>query len=371
MTNIKNRMCVRAVPAVIFAALTAMLLLGGCVRKYTRSSIGAYAKKISGRSSLSVSEGYLEIQEDEEGYLDHLWTVRDKVSGVTFHVLDDYYWSMEKVENRLLNDYDSSVFLHLLEQKKLPSEEGLSLKKTEESGLVSAEVTCSFKDSEGLRDCYEKLLRLRQAAEEAGFPDLQVTYTVRYKNPLRGAVDYEVDEGDSTGMLGSLQEEDYERMRSNYLACALNYRFEDALAEFSQEEIDALVHAPETVRIYRTDGEQGIGEYYEGVIGNPRYAGISFGTLYELLRMEGRAPKGSPWHYSVKAPDGSTLEFSYDFNDLSGFNDKQGKLQKGYYYMRDDRKVRMDAYYENHFEASEIEALTGLKVAEDRPYVTR
>ena len=30
----------------------------------------------------------------------------------------------------------------------------------------------------------------------------------------------------------------------------------------------------------------------------------------------------------------------------------------------------MSAYYANHFEASEIEALTGLKVGEDRPYLT-
>ena len=70
------------------------------------------------------------------------------------------------------------------------------------------------------------------------------------------------------------------------------------------------------------------------------------------------------------APDGARIEISYDFDDLSGFNDKRGKLQKGYYYLRDDRKVRMSAYYANHFEASEIEALTGLKVGEDRPYLT-
>ena len=36
--------------------------------------------------------------------------------------------------------------------------------------------------------------------------------------------------------------------------------------------------------------------------------------------------------------------------------------------MRDDRKVRMKNYYDNHFDTSEIEALTGLKIYEDRPY---
>jgi hypothetical protein len=35
--------------------------------------------------------------------------------------------------------------------------------------------------------------------------------------------------------------------------------------------------------------------------------------------------------------------------------------------MVDDKKVRMSTYYDNHFEASEIESLTGMTVAEDRP----
>lgn len=33
----------------------------------------------------------------------------------------------------------------------------------------------------------------------------------------------------------------------------------------------------------------------------------------------------------------------------------------------DDKKVRMSEYYDNHFAASEIEKLTGMKVAEFRP----
>ena len=240
---------------------------------------------------------------------------------------------------------------------------------------------CSFQDMEGLEQCYHDLLTVRTALEQAGFPGLKVVYCVQYSNPIRGAVDYEIDEGDTTGEVGSVGEEDLAQMRRNYLACALDYRFEDALKEFSQEEIDALVHAQNTVRIYRPsenrpgteDGEETLSDApseeacFQGVIGSPKYAGISFGTLYELLRIEGRDPKGNAWHFSVTGADGSRLEFSYDFNDLSGYNDAKGKLQKGYYYMLDDKKVRMSEYYDNHFAASEIAKLTGLRVAEFRP----
>lgn len=367
-------------PGIVTAAvlvLLAAVLMSGCVRKYTRGDIGSYSKKLSRKGSVTVSEGYREIQEDEEGYLDHLWTVTEDESGIKFHVLDDYYWSMEEVENQLLNDYASCIFLALLERKQLPLDNDLSLKKSEESGLVKAEVVCSFTDAAGLEKCYQELLSLRKAIDEAGYQDLEVPFTVRYENPLRGAVDYDIDEGDTSGDLGSLDEKALAQMRRNYLICALDFRFEDVLKQFSGEEIREVVEAPETVRIYRADDSEGSGsssggdhDFFDGVIGSPKYAGISFGTLYELLRIEGRKPEGNAWHYSFKAPDGARIEISYDFDDLSGFNDKRGKLQKGYYYLRDDRKVRMSAYYANHFEASEIEALTGLKVGEDRPYLT-
>lgn len=366
---------------VLMILIASALLLSGCVKKYTRSDIKAYARKITGHRELTVSETYKEILEDEEGYLDHLWTVTDEESGITFHVLDDYYWALEAVENKLLDDYDSAVFLSLLKDGKIPKGTRLSLKTEDFSGLADAELVCSFQDMEGLEQCYHDLLTVRTALEQAGFPGLKVVFCVQYSNPIRGAVDYEIDEGDTTGEVGSVGEEDLAQMRRNYLACALDYRFEDALKEFSQEEIDALVHAQNTVRIYRPsenrpgteDGEETLSDApseeacFQGVIGSPKYAGISFGTLYELLRIEGRDPKGNAWHFSVTGADGSRLEFSYDFNDLSGYNDAKGKLQKGYYYMLDDKKVRMSEYYDNHFAASEIAKLTGLRVAEFRP----
>lgn len=361
--------------------IAAALLLSGCVKKYTRSDIRSYARKITGHRELTVSEDYEEILEDEEGYLDHLWTVSDEESGITFHVLDDYYWALEAVENRLLDDYDSAVFLSLLKEGKIPKKTKLSLKKETFSGLAEAELICSFQNMDELEQCYGDLLAVRTALEKAGFPGLKVNYTVQYNNPIRNAVDYEIDEGDTAGEIGSIGEEDLVRMRTNYLACALDYRFEDALKEFGEEEIDALVHAQNTVRIYRPSekesaadgGDQVITnapseeDCFQEVIGSPKYAGISFGTLYELLRTEGFDPEGDAWHFSVTGADGSRLEFSYDFNDLSGYNDAKGKLQKGYYYVVDDKKVRMSEYYDNHFAASEIEKLTGMKVAEFRP----
>ena len=368
--------------AAFLTMLFAALLLTGCVKKYSRGDIGAYAKKMTGRSSLTVSDSYTEIQEDEEGYLDHLWTITDEENGITFHVLDDYYWALEQVENQLLDDYDSSVFLQLLDQQKIPKENGLSLKKAEFSGLVNAEITCSYTDLKSLEVCYKELEAVRDALENAGYPGSKVKFTVQYRSPLYGAVNYDDEEGNTTGEIGSLDESTLNLMRRNYLACALDYRFEEAMREFSQEEIEELIHSADTVRIYRTggngeeEGKNGSGssdgdpDYYEGVIGSPKYMGISFGTLYEILKMEGYGPEGTPWHYKVTLPDGSRLEFSYDFNDLSGFNDKNGKLQSGYYYLLDDKKVRMSSYYANHFEAPQITSITGLHLAEDRPYVT-
>lgn len=376
--------------AVLLISILTVFVLGGCVKKYSRSDIKQYAQKLTGRSNLTVSENYQEIQEDEEGYLDHLWTVYDEDSHITFHVLDDYYWALEEVHNRLLNDYSSAVFLALLNEGKIPQQNSLSLKKTDSSGLLNAELSCSFTDLDSLKGCYDDLVSVRNALVREGYEDVSIPFTVKYSHPIRGAVNYEVDEGDTSGEIGSLDEGVFEIMRTNYLRCALDYRFDGALKEFSKEQIYDLVHSGTSVRIYRTAGQSaGSGEsrddsagstgaqqeawtpseddYYEGVIGSPKFVGISFGTLYALLKTEGYSPEGNAWHYSVMVPSGERLEFSYDFNDLSGFNDAQGKLQKGYYYLVDGKKVRMSTFYDNHFESSEIEKLTGLHVAEDRP----
>lgn len=377
--------------AVLPLVVILSILLSGCVKKYYQSDIKSYAKKLTGRSNLSVSEGYVEIQEDEEGYLDHLWTVTDDDTGMEFHILDDYYWALEEVENRLLDDYDSSVFLWLLDQQKFPMTQGLYLRKSEESGLVNAEVICGFSDEKSMRALYEQLRSLREAAEKEGYENLKVRYTVQYDHFLRNVIEYEAEGGDTTGEIGSLDEDDYALMRKNFLACALDYRYDQVLQNFTDEEIFEVVHAPDSVRIYKTSdggsgpeeagreaagsgataGQQSAGDriYYEGVIGNPKYAGISFGTLYELLRQEGRQVSGNAWHYSFTSPEGDQIEISYDFNDLSGYNDRDGKLRKGYYYMRGDKKVRMKNYYDNHFDTSEIARLTGLRVYEDRPYI--
>lgn len=166
-----NKRTVKA--AVLLISILTALALGGCVKKYSRSDIRSYAQKLTGRSNLTVSENYEEVQEDEEGYLDHLWTVYDEDSGITFHVLDDYYWALEDVHNRLLNDYNSAVFLALLNEGKIPQENSLSLKKTESSGLVNAELTCSFTDLDGLKGCYEDLISVRNALDRAGYEDVR------------------------------------------------------------------------------------------------------------------------------------------------------------------------------------------------------
>lgn len=351
--------------AVLFSAF----LLGGCVRKYTRGEIRAYAMKETGRSGIEVADGYREIQEDEEGYLDHLWEVTDKESGIVFHVLDDYFWSMEKVHNELKNDFDACAYLALLEAGELPRPENLSLRKTEESGLVKVQLLCGFKDLAELEACHESLLEQRRILEENGFTGDGITYVARYENPLRRAIDFEIDEGDTDGSLGSVGEESLALMRSRCLACALDYRFEDALAEFGREEIEAMVQDPRSVRIYRKQADgQGGRRYYEGLTASPKFAGISFGTLFEILVQDGMEPKGDSWHYSFTGADGSSYEISYDFNDLSGFNDSRGRLRNGYYYIRDGKKVRMGAFYENHFDASRVSGMTGVGVAEERPH---
>ena len=148
-----------------------------------------------------------------------------------------------------------------------------------------------------------------------------------------------------------------------YLLCALDYRFDDAIADFTDQEIKEIVSDSNNVERLGIvkDGKTVM---YEDLIANGVGYGVSFGSLYEVLKREGLDVSGTDQHYSFTGKDGHVYEISYDFNDLEteDYKDNDGKMIKGYYYIKDGEKTAMYAYKYNHFTANEIKEITGLEV---------
>lgn len=346
---------------ILTAVLSGLLIfcLTGCTTRYDRQDIGDYVKETIGLSEIAISETY-RAQKGEDTYTDKIWTVKDRDSGLVFHVIDDFYWGMETMRNRLVSDYNESV-VHFL-KKQLPDCTRLSFVLSSKNGIFEAEVNGTFTNEEELQICFEELEYVQSFFSDAGYPGLSVTYQLLYDHPLNAQIsDYRI-QGDSFGKTGEIL--DFDKMFEEYLVSVLDFRYDDAVNSLPAEKTEAfLADCTHKVGICRADGSW---TYYGDLIASPYNYGISFGTLYEILLREGFAPQGTPRHYRFTGIDGSLYEISYDFCDYL-FEQSDGTIENGYYYLKNEETIPMDYYFYNHLEVAQIQEMTGLQLTDSSP----
>lgn len=337
-------------------------LFSGCVTEYDREDIVNEIRENIGVKNAVVSPAYTEF-EGEDGYTDRIWTALIPDSGIKFHVIDDYHWGMESVTNYLKNDYDEAVLAYI--ETQLPKFEYIKTSTYKKDGIFYGEITGKYENLQELKACHEELENIKKAFDDLGYDNLQIAYQIEYIHPLRNVTDYVIDDGDTFGNTKSI--DSFEDMKKEYITTVLDYRYED-LQSFSSEEIkSALDNYMYPVGIYKGDEtdeklyEESEITYYDDIIASKYAYGVSFGSLYEILKRENMNPQGDYWHYSFTGADGSIYEISYDFNDYP-FDVSYSETKNGYYYIKDGEKIPMDFYFYNHFKASEIYNMTGLKL---------
>lgn len=349
----------------LVAATACALLLPGCVTEYDRDDIAREAANILGGGQVLVSRTYEEY-EGEDGYTDRVWTVIVPESGLTFSIVDDRYWGMESVTNTLRNDYVASALA--LVEDDLPEFEHLHVELDTDEALSVARVVGSFSDTDELAACREELVLLASSLADLGYEGLPARYVLEYDHPLRDVTSLPDDDGDSRGGIDDI--DPYEEMLERFVACAVDLRYEDALAALPDGLVEEVVSAS-SKRVGVYEGEQTdpslyepeLIRYYDDLIASRSSYSISFGTLYEVLVREGLSPEGSLWHYRFVGADGSVYEISYDFCDHPYVTDEG--IEPGYYYLRDGEPQEMGHYFYNHFTPREIEELTGLRLVDE------
>lgn len=341
---------------------TAGLIFSGCVTDYERSDIENEVSENIGVKNAVVSPTYTEF-EDENGYTDRIWTVMIPESGIEFHVIDDYGWGMESVSNYLKNDYNEAVFAYI--ETKLPKFQHIKPYTYKKDGIFYGEITGKYQNTEELKACHDELEEMKSAFSDLGYDDIEIRYDIQYEHPLRNVTEYTIDDGDLFGNTSSIKTVD--DMMTEYITTVLDYRYPE-LNSFTAEEIQlALKNYRYMVGVYR--GEETDSElyqekditYYDDIIANKYGYGVSFGSLYEILSREGMNPTGDYWRYSFTGSDGSVYEISYDFSDYP-FETTDFDTQNGYYYIKDGEKIPMNYYFYNHFSASQIYEMTGLRL---------
>lgn len=340
---------------ILFFLFTAALL-SGCTTHYTRSDIDRYVREMTGLRDFTVSDEYRTITGDDD-YQDKLWTVTDDRTGMEFHVLDDYRWGMESLTNSLKTDYPDVVVDFI--RNDLPATRFLNIQTDVENSMYSSQITGSFADISELQECYSELTALRGAFHALGYPNLSVHYRLCMEHPLRSNTGYELTDGDSFGRTDSPP--DYQEMQNKYVLTVMDYRYDGTMDSLTRQQIeDALDSTSQQVGVFHEDS--GTYEFYEDIIAD-QYYGVSFGSLYEILKREGFAPYGSPNHYTFTGLNDTVYEISYDFNDyVYMYNGTPEK--KGYYYIRSGEVVPMDYYFYNHFTEEEILEMTGLQITD-------
>lgn len=324
------------------------LFLFGCTTKYERSDIEEYVKGI-GLTNFKVSKNRTEM-EGEDGYTDYLWEVIDKDSGITFHVLDDYYYGGEALTNFLWDDYDASIFLNYIDGYE---NNILTIHSSTSEGTSSAWIECTYHNLKELEECYNALIDIQAYYVDLGYSELMTSYYVEYDHSLRYAIEInEEDSGDSHGYLSYFTNEELDHLKENYLLCIIDYRFPEALAEFSEDEIKEFIATNDEL-VHVSIEHQGVSTTYDDLSASKWFYGISYGTFYEILLREGYPVEGTYDHYTFVGTDGHTYEISYSFNDLDGEN-------SGYYILMDGEKKELFTTINPHLTKTEIKEMTSI-----------
>ncbi len=355
------------------------LLLTGCMTKdYGQSDIESFLEK-EGVQQFSLSKEYRE-QKGDDGYTDKIWDVTAQTPDggeISFHVIDDYHWGMESLTNYLRTDYEDALLIYCAE--KCDAFEQISLETGEAEGMIRAYLVCPYDTRAEIKSGYEEVMAFQTFVEKAGVQgEYYFTVYFQMQNPLRNVVcppgnHYEMDDGDFRMYVTSADESSLKDGEERFIRTCADYRFEDALADFTQEEIEEALNKGEH-RIGVHDDGLAENEYrvLPGLSASNFSYGISFGCLYRILEweMDGDLDggqtlnlSGDPWHYSFTGADGAEYEISYDFHQ---YNEEDPEHESYYYYLKDGEVVWMDAFFYNHFRVSTVKEMTGMELAEGK-----
>ncbi|MBR0373253.1 MAG: hypothetical protein IJH91_01850 [Mogibacterium sp.] len=298
-------------------------LLSGCTRKYDESDVRAYIEETLGIEEYRIVEGPV-VHEDSDGYEDQWWTVEtyynDLGSRITFHVINDYHYSMEWVTNGLTDDLDTSLFEWVTEHYRFTG--ALQPAMNEEAdvpmlGYFAYEIT-GRGDFDASAD---------EAAALAAFLDRYPTlanqyYTIRYSVRIETVADERLankyywlsftpgeSSEDLRGALNYVGPRHYDHGPVyRYLSDCLENGILNRTADFSDEEILRIAEETDLKEVVTVDGQV----VCRGTVYYNNKTSISYGSLYQLLRATGFVVQGDWQHFSFVGVDGVAYEIGYD-----------------------------------------------------------
>ena len=323
---------------VFFVLSFCLIALTGCGGPYKRSDVIDYVKAVWGLTAFKVCMQPKESK-GEDGYTDYEWTVTEE-NGSQFVVVDDYRYGMEWVTHSLR---DNRNYLRAKQYLQGADCSGFTVQDEPDGWRSSITLQYCFADRRELRKGIELLNRLASGCPRG----VALAYDLRFGHPFRGVQNHSSRTGDTGGVIKGGEILSAAESEANMLSYIIDMRCDRLMREFTEAEISALLKDNKNrFGVRRPDGSCKV---YGDLLMNRLGYGISFPTLYEVLKRSGYAVSGTKERYSFKGTDGHTYEFSNEFAE-----------NHSYYYIMDGKRVPMEHNY-NHWGFRKIEQMTGIQ----------
>lgn len=341
-TAAKRLLCCVLCAAFVFGVMP----LTGCVRNYSRRDIEKYVKDRYGISGFKVSSKKVPLY-GGDGYRDYLWTVTES-DGTEFYVIDDRYYGTEWASNDLTDNRSAIILKRYLDENALSGFETVPDEVPEGwPDMLSFHLLGDYRTRAELNAYIDALDGMAGELPKG----IRIPFLLRFDHKFRTIGDYDNSAADYTQMFFSGDTIDREKAEKDYLHTILDMRYEEYLADFTQDEIRALVKDNAySIAVVRADGTC---DFYDDLIMDPFGYGVSFATLYEILGREGIPAEGDKDDFAFTGTDGSVYEFSNYFSDGDW-----------YYYLKDGERVKMEYYFYDHIYYTKIKDFTGIRLAD-------
>ena len=323
---------------VFFVLSFCLIALTGCGGPYKRSDVIDYVKAVWGFTAFKVCMQPKETK-GEDGYTDYEWAVTEE-DGSQFLVVDDYRYGMEWVTHSLR---DNRNYLRAKQYLQEADCSDFTVKDEANGWQSCVKLQFSYADRGELRRGIKRLNELAAGCP----PGIALSYELQFRHPFRGVQNHSSRTGDTSGLIKGGETLSAAESEANMLSYIIDMRCDRLMREFTEAEIRALLKDNSSrfgVRLF-----DGSCKVYDDLLMNRLGYGISFPTLYEVLKRSGYAVSGTKERYSFKGIDGHTYEFSNDFAE-----------NQSYYYIMDGKRVPMEHNY-NHWGFHNIKQMTGIQ----------
>lgn len=371
---------VKCLTSIVSAAII-LLLFTGCVKRYNRNYIESYLNDLyiftDNSNSYEISKQCFKV-EGIDGYTDYVWKVSSDINGknINFYVIDDYCSDAGRIVHDIRDTHYNHCVKYALSDIDLLSfdlgnayynnyleRENKSIDKDvihELNAGTGYRLKSSYNNYDEYIKRFDEITDIYTKISNSDWKDVSLCFDIDYIHEYRDNVDDKpLTEADVFGRVSSF--DDIEKLKQEYkdrfIIMNIDYRFYDISDIFSSDEIRDAV-SKHYYRIGILD-ESDSDEYtlIDDLVGNQYGYGISFGTMYELLKKDGQNVAGDALHYTYYKDNGDVYEFSYAFNDSLFDNSKYG-----YYYKLNNEVVNMNYYFNNHFTCKKVQEITGIPV---------